>query len=95
MIGRNREDSAVKKDIVTPTAEERQSPLDPIAVGKAAAQKSAHARILLKADAAEGGPGRTDEWIAEACEVTVRTAERVRRRFVEHGLDWPCGGTSR
>ena len=46
----------MKKYIVTLTAEERQALGDLIAAGKAAAQKLAHARILLKADAAEGAP---------------------------------------
>ena len=58
-----------------------------ITSGKAAAQKLAHARILLKADAAPDGPGWTDEPIAEAVEVSVATVERVRRRFVEQGLE--------
>ena len=55
----------MKKYIVTLTAEERQALSELIAAGKAAAQKLAHARILLKADASEGGPawpdGRIDE----------------------------------
>ena len=47
----------------------------------------AHARILLKADAAPDGPGWADERIAEAVEPSVATVERVRRRFVEQGLE--------
>ena len=46
----------MKKYKVTLTAEERQALSDLIAAGKAAARKLAHARILLKADAADGGP---------------------------------------
>ena len=57
------------------------------AAGKAAAQKLAHARILLKADAADGGPAWPDHRIADALEVSTATIERVRRRFVEQGLD--------
>jgi transposase len=72
---------------VTLTAEERQSLQELIATGKAAAPKLAHARILLKADAAPDGPGWTDGRIAEAVEVSVATVERVRRRFVEQGLE--------
>ena len=45
-----------------------------------------HARILLQADEAEGGPARVDEEIASALEVGVRTIERVRQRFVDRGL---------
>jgi transposase len=60
---------------------------DLIAAGKAAAKKLAHARILLKADAAPGGPNWTDERIAQAVEVSTDTVARVRQRFVEHGLE--------
>jgi transposase len=77
----------LKKYIVTLTVEERQALADLIAAGKAAAQKLAHARILLKGDAAEGGPGWPDGRIAEALEVSVATIERVRQRFVEQGLE--------
>jgi hypothetical protein len=77
----------LKKYIVTLTADERQALLDLIAAGKAAAQKLAHARILLKADAAESGPAWPDDRIAEAIETSVATIERVRRRFVEQGLE--------
>ena len=57
-----------------------------IARGKAAARKLAHARVLLQADEAEGGPARADEDLAAALNVSVRTIERVRQRFVEQGL---------
>jgi transposase len=77
----------LKRYIVTLTADERQDLHDLIAAGKAAAQKLAHARILLKADAAEGGPAWPDHRIAEALEVGHATIERVRQRFVEQGLD--------
>ena len=77
----------MKKYIVTLTAEERRALSDLIAVGKAAAQKLTHARILLKADAAEGGPAWPDGRIAEAIEVSTATIERVRQRFVEQGLE--------
>jgi transposase len=76
----------MKKYKVTLTADERQALHDLIAAGMAAALKLAHARILLKADAAPGGPAWTDERIAEAVEVNLTTVERVRQRFVEHGL---------
>jgi transposase len=77
----------MKKYKVTLTAEERQQLLDLIAAGRAAAQKLAHARVLLKADAAPGGPAWTDDRIAEALEVSTDTAGRVRQRFVEQGLE--------
>jgi transposase len=76
----------MKKYKVTLTADERQSLHDLIAAGKAAALKLAHARILLKADAAPGGSAWTDDRIAEAVEVNRTTVERVRQRFVAQGL---------
>jgi transposase len=81
----------MKKYKVTLTAEERQQLHDLIAVGKAAAQKLAHARLLLKADAADGGPAWSDSRIADAVEVSVATVERVRQRFVEQGLEAALG----
>ena len=81
----------MKKYRVTLTAEERESLVALIATGKAAAKKLTHARILLKADQADGGPGWTDERIAEALDVSVATIERVRQRFVEQGLESALG----
>src|SRR5262245_48677870 len=81
----------MKKYKVTLTTEERQQLHDLIAAGKAAAQKLAHARILLKADAADGGPAWPDAKIADALEVSVATVERVRQRFVEQGFEAALG----
>ena len=77
----------MKKYRVTLTADEREELTALIASGKAAAKKLTHARILLKADQAEGSPGWIDQLIAEALEVSVVTVERVRQRFVEQGLE--------
>jgi transposase len=52
-----------------------------------AAKKRTHAQVLLLADAGKGGPGWKDEAIANACQVTVRTVENVRKRLVLEGLD--------
>jgi hypothetical protein len=76
-----------KKYLVTLTEDERSQLHDLIAVGKAAAKKLLHARILLKADAAPGGPDWHDDRIAEALEVSTATVGRVRQRFIEHGLE--------
>jgi len=77
----------MKKHKVTLTTEERHQLRDLIAAGKAAALRLTRARILLKADAAQGGPAWPDERIAEAVEVSVATVERLRQRFVEQGLE--------
>ena len=77
----------MKRYRVTLDAQERQGLSDLIAAGRSAARKLTHARILLKADAAEGGPAWPDHRIADALEVSTATVERVRQRFVELGLD--------
>lgn len=76
-----------KRYRVTLTPEEREQLRLMISRGKGDARRLAHARILLQADEAEGGPRRTDEQIASALDASTRTVERVRERFVEQGLD--------
>ncbi len=58
-----------------------------IAAGTAPARKLTHARILLKADQSTEGPGWVDEAIAEAMEVSQPTVARVRKQYVEEGLE--------
>jgi transposase len=81
----------MKRYKVTLTAEERKSLQDLIAAGKAASKKLLQARLLLKADASPESPAWTDVRIAEAFEVSTRTLERLRERFVEHGLEAALG----
>jgi transposase len=71
-----------KQYVVTLTETERDSLGALISKGKGAARRLAHARVLLKADR-----GLTDEAVAEAVEVSRPTVERVRKRFVEEGLE--------
>jgi len=71
-----------KKYIVTLTESERSALKALISSGKGAARRLAHARILLKAD-----QGLPDHAIGEAVEVSRPTVERVRRRFVEEGME--------
>jgi transposase len=76
-----------KKYIVTLTPEERRELQALISRGKAAARKLMHARILLKADAGDEGSGWQDAEIAEGLDVGTATVERVRKEFVEEGLE--------
>src|SRR3954447_21922428 len=76
-----------KRYRVTLTAQEREALGGMISRGKVDARKLAHARVLLQADASDGGPDWTDARIAEAVRVSVRTIERGRQRFVEDGLE--------
>jgi transposase len=54
--------------------------------GSAPARMLTRARILLKADHGEGGPGWSDAAIAGALDVDPSTVLRVRRRFAAEGL---------
>jgi transposase len=55
--------------------------------GTGAARMLTHARILLKANQGEGGPGWTDAAIAQALEVGRATVERVRQTYATTGLE--------
>lgn len=77
----------MKKYLVTLMDEERRGLEQLIRRGKAAARKLTHARILLKADSGSGGPCWDDATIAETLEVGIATVERVRKQFVEAGLE--------
>jgi transposase len=76
-----------KKHVVTLTGPEREELTRLVSVGKGTARKLTHARVLLMADASAGAPARTDEDIAEALSLSVKTVGRVRQRFVEQGLE--------
>ena len=76
-----------KKYRVTLKAEERGELEAMISRGRADARKLAHARVLLQADEADGGPARTDQEVASALDLSTRTVERIRQRFVEEGID--------
>src|SRR5918999_497623 len=55
--------------------------------GRAPTRRLTRARILLKANQGEGGPGWTDAAIAGALEVHPATVARVRREYADAGLD--------
>jgi transposase len=80
-----------KKYLVTLTAEEREHLTGLVSAGKRSALTITRARILLKADQADGGPAWDDARIAEALDCGQRTVERVRQRFVERGLEQALG----
>jgi transposase len=70
---------------ITLTAEERAGLEQLVAVGKAAARKLTHARILLLADT--GGEEQFDQEIADALGSSLATIARVRQRFVTQGIE--------
>lgn len=57
-----------------------------IGSGVAPARMLTRARILLKADHDEAGPGWSDAMIAQALAVNPSTVQHVRRQFVQEGL---------
>ena len=77
----------MKKYVVRLTSEERAQLQRLVSVGKAAARKILHARILLQADQGPDGPAWKDEQIAEALSAHRRTIANVRQRLVEQGLE--------
>ena len=76
----------MEKFKVTLTVEERKGLEHLVSVGKAAARKLTHARILLLADEGPSGPRRPDEHIVAALGASPRTIARVRKRFVIESL---------
>jgi transposase len=75
------------KYIVRLSGPERQQLQALVDEGRRAKSVRQWARVLLKADQADGGPGWTDERVAEFAEVSLSTVHRVRERFVEEGLE--------
>ena len=76
-----------KKYVVHLTSEERAMLQRLVSVGKAAARKILHARVLLQADQGPDGPGWKDEQIAQGLTAHPRTIANVRQRLVEQGLE--------
>lgn len=77
----------LKKYIVRLSDDERAQLNALIGKGKHSAQKLLRARILLKADASEAGPGWPDRDIAAALDTSIDTVAKARQLLVEEGLD--------
>ncbi len=76
----------MKKYTVRLTMPQREFVTDLIHARVAATRVQVRARILLKADQSEHGPGWTDQQISDALEVGHATVERTRKQLVEGGL---------
>jgi transposase len=76
-----------KRYLVELSPEERHELTMLVSAGKRSARTLTRARILLKADQAQGGPAWDDGRIAEGLGCGRRTVERVRQRLVEEGLE--------
>jgi transposase len=73
--------------VVRLTDPERHQLEQMLAKGRHAAATSTRARILLKADQGEAGPGWQDADIVRALDTSLSTVHRARQDFVEQGLD--------
>jgi hypothetical protein len=80
------------KFVVTLTDEERAFLTTLVMTGRAPAWTRAHARVLLKADAAPGDFGWTDEQIRDALGISLTTIARIRRTCIDRGWTRPCIG---
>ena len=77
----------VKKYVVRLSDDEREQLAALTRKGRGPAQRLMKARILLKADASEGGEGWSDNQIIEALETSASMVYRVRKQLVEEGLE--------
>ena len=80
-------DIAVKKYVVRLSGQEREQLQALVRKGKGPARRLLKARILLKADVSEGGPGWSDRKIIAALDTCVSMLYRVRKQLVEEGFE--------
>jgi hypothetical protein len=78
---------SVKKYVVRLSTEERQQLETLIRKGKGPARRLLKARLLLKADVSEDGPGWSDSKIIAALDTNASMVYRVRQQLVEEGFE--------
>ena len=76
-----------KKYIVELITEERSQLNAIVQADRMVAYKRRHAEMLLATDQGPSGPALKDAEIAAAFSCTAKTAERLRQRCVEQGMD--------
>src|SRR5262245_65077634 len=82
-----RKEISVKKYVVRLSGEERQQLETLIRKEKGPARRLLKARILLKADVSDAGPGWSDSRIIAALDTSASMLYRVRKQLVEEGLE--------
>ena len=82
-----RKEISVKKYVVRLSTEERQQLEMLIRKGKGPARRLLKARILLKADVSDAGPGWSDSRIIAALDTSASMLYRVRKQLVEEGFE--------
>lgn len=78
---------AMIKYKITLTKQEREEMMSIINKGKHTSQKFRNAYILLNCDAGVNTEKITNEQISKVLKVGMRTIDRVKKRFVEEGLE--------
>lgn len=74
------------KYVVRLSGEERRQLQSMVDEGSGSKETRQRARVLLKADESQEGPGWTDERTAEFAEVSVSTVHRVRQWFADESF---------
>src|ERR1700746_2521445 len=82
-----RKEISVEKYVVRLSAEERQQLEAMLRKVKAPARRVLTARILLKADVSDAGPGWSDSRIIAALDTSAAMVARVRKQLVEEGFE--------
>ena len=77
----------MKKQTIVLSDEQCQHLEQIIRSGTAPARKIMHAHVLRKIESSPHGPDWSDQQLHEAFGVGEATVWRIRRRFLEHGLD--------
>lgn len=72
---------------VTLTTEEREQLQAIMSKGKHSSLQFRNACILLNSDESEQGEKATNEQIAKILQITPKTVERLKQRFVEEGFE--------
>jgi transposase len=75
------------KNSIELTQEQRGQLEEVITSGRTQARRIQHAQVLLKIDSGKAGPNWSDEQVKGAFGVSRSTIWRIRRRFLEHGMD--------
>ena len=77
----------MSKNSIELTREQREQLEEMVSKGNAPARKIKHAQVLLKIDSGKEGPNWSDSQAKEAFGASPATIWRIRRRFLEQGMD--------
>src|SRR6476661_6537419 len=88
-------EKSVKRYVVRLSAEEHERLEGLIRKGKSPARRLLKARVLLKADVSPAGEGWSDSQIIDALDTSISMVYRVRKQWVEEGLEAVLSGKQR